>query len=229
MQNMPKNRTQRLTFPKHSNMSAASSTDFVLLVRYTNVSAVDLVIWLAFRLSKARHGVSTVRHIARSDHHRPVLDVWIRLLNPSQKDGTLQPECNWIVPSQICKDARIAINLRYLQKCCIFCIYMPNMQYMQYMLNMHPPIFCIFVAYLLYEHPADPRKPTRVRVHIFLFLHIYSSICNFFWVGAYILGVGAYALFLAYFHEIMEWAAWARSWCRSENSSSWEIGSSACS
>ena len=54
MQNMQQNRTQRLTFPKHSNMSAASSTDFVLHVRYTNVSAVDLVIWLAFRWSKAR-------------------------------------------------------------------------------------------------------------------------------------------------------------------------------
>ena len=36
--------TQRLTFPKLSNTSAASPTDFVLDVRYANVSAVDLVI-----------------------------------------------------------------------------------------------------------------------------------------------------------------------------------------
>jgi hypothetical protein len=27
---------------------------------------------------------------------------------------------------------------------------------------------------------------------------------NFFWVGAYIWGVGAYALFLAYFHGILK-------------------------
>ena len=60
---MPKNRTQRLTFPKHSNMSAASSTDFVLHVRYTNVSAVDLVIWLAFRLSKARLSATLLAQI----------------------------------------------------------------------------------------------------------------------------------------------------------------------
>ena len=81
------------------------------------------------------------------------------------------------------------------------------MQYMQYMLNMHPPIFCIFVAYLLYEHPADPPKPYPGQGAYFPFFTYIYQICNFFGVGAYIWGVGAYALFSAYFHGIMEWAA----------------------
>jgi hypothetical protein len=61
---------------------------------------------------------------------------------------------------------------------------MPNMQYMQYMLNMHPPIFCIFVAYLLYEHPADPPKPYPGQAPsgcIFSFFYIYIPNMQFFW------------------------------------------------
>ena len=52
-----KTRAQRLTFPKHSNISAASTMELVqevvLDVRYAYTSA-DSVMWLAFRLIEAR-------------------------------------------------------------------------------------------------------------------------------------------------------------------------------
>ena len=49
-----KTKTQRLTFPKVSSTSAASSMELVFDVRYANTSAVDREIRLAFRLSEAR-------------------------------------------------------------------------------------------------------------------------------------------------------------------------------
>ena len=49
-----KNKAQKLTFPKDSSTSAASSMELVFDVRYANVSAVEREIRLAFRLSEAR-------------------------------------------------------------------------------------------------------------------------------------------------------------------------------
>ena len=49
-----KNKAQKLTFPKDSSTSAASSMELVFDVRNANVSAVDREIQLAFRLSEAR-------------------------------------------------------------------------------------------------------------------------------------------------------------------------------
>jgi hypothetical protein len=165
-----KSRAQRLKFPKYSNISAASSMEQVLDVRYVYTSAVDRVMRLAFRLIEARLDSPPHRSlgigsgfgpisasmsritclilgppagwqqlalscaclpVARAerqgqvvvgpptqsrprpgnhhqdlDHRCPVLDPWVRRLNPSQREGKLQPKC--ALDIQFCKHARYA-------------------------------------------------------------------------------------------------------------------------